>query len=118
LAFLNNQRLREGNGKVFQAIATAKSEAKKSKVTKNLQFRMNGEIAEYAMYNTGDIPLWQRIGDDLVVSAIAIPFDYKGLPKVTTLPVTVTVTKGNLKRCTSLVTLLGAVRQGENSQCP
>jgi hypothetical protein len=79
---------------------------------------MNGEIAEYAIYNSGVTPLWQKISDDVIVSAIAIPFDYRGLPKVTNLPVTVTVTKGISKRCTSVVTLLGAVRQGSATECP
>jgi len=118
LSFLNNQRVNTANGKVFQAINQAKSEAKSKKVTRTVEFRMNGTVAEYAIYSNGETPIWLTIPEDVVVSAIAIPIDSKGTIDPTDVPAQVTVTKGNLKRCTSIVTLLGAIRQGSNAECP
>lgn len=117
LGFLNNQRVNTANGKVFQAIATAKSAAKTTKVTKILEFRMNGNVAEYAIYSNGVTPIWKTISDDVVVSAIAIPINFQGTIDPNNVPAQVSVSKGNLKRCTSIVTLLGAVRQGSGTEC-
>ncbi|AFY74745.1 prepilin-type N-terminal cleavage/methylation domain-containing protein [Synechococcus sp. PCC 7502] len=118
IGFLNNQSVRSANGKVYSAIAQAKSEAKLNKVTKIVEFRQNGINAEYAVYTSGDTPIWQTLSDDVTVSAIAIPINYQGTINPNNVPSQVTITKGNLKRCTSIVTLLGAVRQGEGTECP
>jgi len=113
LAFTNNQRLRAANGKVYSAIAEAKSKAKLDKVTVFAEFRQNGDQAEYSVYK--DVPIWRQL-EDVTVTNSKIKIDFQGNTK--DVPTTVTVTNGNQKRCTSVVTLLGATRQLEGAECP
>jgi len=115
LAFTNNQRLRAANGKVFSAINEAKSKAKTDKVTVTAEFRQNGDRAEYAIYKSPLGAIWQTL-DDVTVSNSLVEVDFRGNTK--DVPTTVTVTNGNQKRCTSVVTLLGATRQLEGAECP
>jgi len=113
LAFANNQRLRAANGKVYSAIAEAKSKAKLDKVTVFAEFRQNGDQAEYSVYK--DVPIWRQL-EDVTVTNSKIEIDFQGNTK--DVPIIVIVSKGNQKRCTSVVTLLGATRQGEGAECP
>jgi len=115
LAFTNNQRLRAANGKVFSAINEAKSKAKTDKSTVIAEFRQNGDRAEYAIYKNPLGAIWQTL-DDVTVSNSLVEIDFRGNTK--DVPTTVTVTNGNQKRCTSVITLLGATRQLEGAECP
>jgi prepilin-type N-terminal cleavage/methylation domain-containing protein len=117
VGFVNRQRLKDANEGAIGAINRAKSEAKRDKVSRTAEFRMNGAIAEYAVYTEPSGAIWQKLGDVTVTPAIAT-FNSKGSPS--TIPVTVTVTTANSiqKRCVSVITLIGGVKQGSDSECP
>jgi prepilin-type N-terminal cleavage/methylation domain-containing protein len=115
VGFVNRQRLKDANEGVISAINRAKSEAKRDKVPRTAEFRMNGAIAEYAVYTDPTVAIWQRLGDVTITPAIAT-FNYRGQPA--TIPITVTVTTANKKRCVSVVTLIGGTKQGSDSECP
>jgi len=117
LAFANNQRLRAANGKVFSAITEAKSQAKRDKVTVTAEFRQTGNQAEYAIYKNALGAIFQPL-DDVVVTNSIVSIDSRGTLKAEDVPISVTVSKDSLKRCVTVVTLLGSVTQGEGAQCP
>jgi prepilin-type N-terminal cleavage/methylation domain-containing protein len=120
ISFVNNQRMREANGKAYQAINDAKSKAKKDKINYTVQFRMNGNTPEYAVYSGATAFYWDKLGDQVTVTPVAIPINYKGVVPPTSVGavVNIRVTNGNSKRCTTVATLLGALRQGVDAQCP
>lgn len=50
LAFINNQRLRTSFDRVYQAMQTAQSNAKRDKVSWQVSFRQNGTVFQWAVH--------------------------------------------------------------------
>ena len=118
-AFVQKQQIDAVNTSIYTILNQAKSEAKLKKLKVSAAFRMNGDRSEYSIYTGSTADGWQTLSRDIAVTPATIGFNYRGEPdQNVTLPATVTVTKNNLKRCTAVVTLLGAIRQGEQNQCP
>lgn len=63
LAFVNNQRLRTSLDRVYQAMQTAQSTAKREKIAWQASFRQNGTTAEWAVHpasvNPATLPISQ-----------------------------------------------------------
>lgn len=136
LAFINNQRVRTVNDRVFQTLRSAQSEAKRNKrdVTVTFdtsvdpptvtidnitqQLNVGGEIKK------GQIKLSAASCSTVPCTAAATPltFNYNGLvdPNSPKLPLVVTVVpaSGGAKKCVIVETLLGGMRTDEGTGCP
>ena len=144
LAFINRQRVRTVNDRVFQTLRTAQSEAKRTKsdrvVTFNLTdpptatintvtvpaqnpplqtvtFDAGGEI------KAGTIKLLTNVttagGADLPLNSII--FDYQGnvkqFPPIGRFVVSVSASPNGAKQCAIVETIIGGMRTGEGPEC-
>jgi prepilin-type N-terminal cleavage/methylation domain-containing protein len=121
LNFVENQRIAAANGGIFRAIEETKSIAKREQITYKVQFRQGAEVPEVSIYQ-GLVPgNWRSLSTEsqgIEISPKLIKINSKGnFDGDDDLPVKVVVTKGNLKRCTNVVTLLAAIRQGQGDAC-
>jgi len=130
LAFINNQRVRTVNDRVFQTLRSAQSEAKRSKrniiVTFNptpatdpptvtidnitQQLNVGGEIKKDTITLTVNQPA-------PTTPANSITFDYQGNPPTGSTPfyVTVVPASGGAKKCVIVETILGGMRTDEGT---
>ena len=146
LAFINRQRVRTVNDRVFQSLRTAQSEAKRSKrdVTVTFNYDPNPpanpvadpptvtidtnpaeldpskkEIRKETFSSGGEIKPRTIV---LATNATSITFDYQGNPSTT--PFVVTVAPANSKpdtsarQCARVETLIGGMRTAEGNDCP
>lgn len=146
VAFINQQRVSSARNQVSQAIRTAQSEAKRTKLRQAIVFQNRaGEPPRYAIVaNPKDnaaidrtkITNWTNLGDGSslklsvnqgdAASPPALMFDNYGsvVTSSTLEPITIpyTVTIGttlstNPRRCLKVTSLLGATIEQENSDC-
>jgi prepilin-type N-terminal cleavage/methylation domain-containing protein len=137
LGFINRQRVRTVNDRVFQSLRAAQSEAKRTKSDRvitfipsdpptatintvpplntplqTLTFDAGGEIKQ------GQVTLTTKIAP--ATPADSITFDYQGnlAPGTTPFVVTVAPAGGGAKHCVFVETLIGGMRTAEGSGCP
>ena len=136
LAFINRQRVRTVNDRVFQSLRLAQSEAKRTKstVTVTFNYAPNATPPVDPPTVTFDPPLATGGGTQtlngggeikpgtiaLVPNAASITFDYLGNPSTT--PFVVTVAPANApnssaRQCARVETLIGGMRTAEGTEC-
>ena len=133
LAFVNNQRLRTSNDRIYQAMQRARSNAMRDKLTWQASFRQQGEIAQWTVHQATIDPLtanWENLDpsvkiddettmlQDSSTNIWRIKFNYKGHPnsvrRITLSP----RSGGKAKRCVFVSTLLGAMRTSKDQAQP
>lgn len=148
VAFINQQRVSNARNQVSQAIRSAQSEAKRTKVPRAIVFQnRTGSAPRYAIVpkpdNTAIDPAkvtnWENLGDGSALrlsvnrGAFASPppllFDAYGsvVPSSVELPYTITIgteISENPRRCVTVTSILGGTIEGSGSdtdketQCP
>ncbi|MCC3529112.1 MAG: transcriptional regulator [Microcoleus sp. PH2017_22_RUC_O_B] len=142
LGFINRQRVRTVNDRVFQSLRTAQSEAKRTKRNVTIVFNNNTSTPPVdpptvtidgntqQLNAQGEIkPGTIALGTNAPApSANSITFDYQG--NVNQLPLdpsspngrrfvaTVSVPGGGAKQCVFVETLIGGMRTAEGNDCP
>ncbi|MHC5610553.1 MAG: pilus assembly FimT family protein [Nostoc sp.] len=96
LGFVNNQRLSKASDKIVQDIKTAQSEAKRLKLLQ--------EIPTYSVDNIS-----------IEYPSPKLQFDYRGTVKGDT-PYRINLTLGTKQHCAVVVTKLGVVMMGKDSE--
>ncbi len=133
LAFINNQRLRTSNDRIYQAMKTARSKAMRDKTTWQASFRQQDKIVQWAIHpesldaqkaNWQDLDSSVKIDDETTMLQDSstdiwrIKFNYKGHPnslrRITLSP----RSGGKAKRCVFVSTLLGAMRTSKEQAKP
>ena len=142
LGFINRQRVRTVNDRVFQSLRTAQSEAKRTKQPVTITFNYD-PTASPAIDpptvtingNTQQLNAQGEIKPGTIIlrtnapapSANSITFEYQG--NVNQLPVdpsspnsrrfvaTVSVSGGGAKQCVFVETIIGGMRTAEGSEC-
>lgn len=135
LGFINRQRVRTVNDRVFQSLRLAQSEAKRTKSPVTITFDTSvapkvtfipalptggseqkldggGEI------KPGTIQLTFSKPDSTDPKKSSITFDYQGNPDKTSFIVAVSTVNGGGKQCAIVETIIGGMRTGEGSECP
>ncbi|MEG4232238.1 GspH/FimT family pseudopilin [Microcoleus sp. Pol11C3] len=135
LAFINRQRVRTVNDRVFQSLRTAQSEAKrtKSSVTVTFNYAPNASPAiDPPTVTINNITQQLNAGGEIKPQTIAltvntpaapttppnsIVFDYQGnlTTGITPFYVTVAPSRGGTKQCVIVDTLLGGMRTDEGT---
>ncbi|MCC3497441.1 MAG: prepilin-type N-terminal cleavage/methylation domain-containing protein [Microcoleus sp. PH2017_15_JOR_U_A] len=142
LGFINRQRVRTVNDRVFQSLRTAQSEAKRTKRDVTIVFNNNTSTPPVdpptvaINGNTQQLNAQGEIKPGTIAlrtnapapSANSITFDYQG--NVNQLPLdpsspnghrfvaTVSVSGGGAKQCVFVETLIGGMRTAEGNDCP
>ena len=137
LGFINRQRVRTVNDRVFQSLRLAQSEAKRTKrgvtVTFNTPANDSPTITFDPALATGGSTQTLNGGGEikpgtilLASNATSITFDYQGNVKdglpldtsnVRRFVATVTAVNGGGKQCAIVETLIGGMRTGEGAEC-
>ena len=139
LGFINRQRVRTVNDRVFQTLRSAQSEAKRSKSDVTVTFYTTPSVdpprVEIDTNPAEPDPLKKEIRKEtfssggeikprtiaLSTTATSITFDYQGKPSTT--PFVVTVAPANAtpdssaRQCARVETIIGGMRTGEGSEC-
>lgn len=137
LAFINRQRVRTVNDRVFQSLRLAQSEAKRTKSTVTVTFSAPPVDPPTITFNpplaTGGSTQTLDGGGEIKPGTIAltvtpapttppnsIVFDYQGNPSTT--PFVVTVAPANApnssaRQCARVETLIGGMRTAEGTEC-
>ena len=145
LGFINRQRVRTVNDRVFQSLRTAQSEAKRTKRDITITFNNNTSTPPVdpptATINTnpaqnpplqtvtfdgggeikpGTITLTVNRPPGATTPPNSLTFDYQGNLTTDTTPFSVTVAAsgGGAKQCTIMQTLIGGMRTAEGNDCP
>ena len=141
LAFINRQRVRTVNDRVFQSLRTAQSEAKRSKRDIKVTFSAPSVDPPTVTFSpalaTGGSTQTLNAGGEikpgiiaLVSNATSITFDYQGnvkdplpldtsvTPNVSRFVATVSPVNGGGKQCAIVETIIGGMRTAEGSECP
>jgi len=140
LAFINRQRVRTVNDRVFQSLRLAQSEAKRTKSDRVVAF--NTPVTDPPTATIDSIPpnrnalgqlqplqiLTFDAGGEikpgtirLVSNANSITFDYLGRPSTAQFVVTVDPATSQLnsaaRQCVRVETIIGGMRTGEGAEC-
>jgi prepilin-type N-terminal cleavage/methylation domain-containing protein len=139
LGFINRQRVRTVNDRVFQSFRTAQSEAKRNKRDVTITFDKTGDPPKVTFnppLATGGSEQKLDAGGEIKPGTIALTFnrpdptdskksslvfDYQGnLTTGTTTPFIVVVAPvgGGGKQCAIVETLIGGMRTAEGNDCP
>ena len=133
LGFINNQRLRTSNDRIYQAMKTARSNAMRDKITWQASFRQQGEIAQWAVHpeslnaqqaNWQNLERSVQIDDETTLlkdsstNIRRIKFNYKGHPNSVRRITLSLRSGGTAKRCVFVSTLLGAMRTSRDRAKP
>jgi type II secretory pathway pseudopilin PulG len=142
LAFINRQRVRTVNDRVFQSLRLAQSEAKRTKRDIKIEFKSNASnppvdpptVTFTPSLATGGSTQTLNAGGEIkpgtiklsaascpvgaCTAATALTFNYNGVVDPVTNPglplvVTVSAVKGGSKQCVIVETLLGSMRTDE-----
>ena len=139
LGFINRQRVRTVNDRVFQSLRLAQSEAKRTKSDRVVTFNTPATDPPTATIKTDPAqnPPLQTLTFDvggeikpgtirLVPNATSITFDYLGNVKdqlpldtsnVRRFVVSVAAVNGGGKQCAIVETIIGGMRTGEGAEC-
>lgn len=131
LAFLERQRLNTAQNQVYLALRSAKSEAKRTKVTWQASFREDNGVVQWAIYpatanlNTAN---WNSLDSEIVIDQETtykllstgirrVEFGFMGEVKSVPLGRITLSSKnsGKIKRCVFVSTLLGALRTAKEN---
>ena len=137
LAFINRQRVRTVNDRVFQSLRLAQSEAKRTKRDITITFSapsvdpptvtFDPPLATGGSTQTlnagGEIkPGTIALSTNAIAPANSIVFDYQGNPSTTGFVVTVVPANSKpdsaAKQCVKVETLIGGMRTAEGNDCP
>ena len=133
LAFINRQRVRTVNDRVFQSLRLAQSEAKRTKRDITIEFNTKTstpavdpptvtiagntqQLNSGGEIKPGQIELSTKIAP--ATAANSITFNYQGNPDKTQFVVTVAPAGGGTKQCVIVQTLIGGMRTDEGTGCP
>ncbi|MDY7004124.1 MAG: prepilin-type N-terminal cleavage/methylation domain-containing protein [Cyanobacteriota bacterium] len=133
LAFINNQRLRTSNDRIYQGMKTARSNAMRDKITWQASFRQQDGIVQWAVHPESldaQKANWQNLESgvkidnettmrqDSSTKIWRIKFNYKGHPNGLR-RITLSLRSGDkAKRCVFISTLLGAMRTAKDQAKP
>jgi len=138
LGFINRQRVRTVNDRVFQSLRLAQSEAKRTKSEVKITFNSidsnNVKVPTVTFVPplpTGGSEQTLNVGGEVKPGTIqltfnkpdptpsqsSLTFDYQGRPDKTSFIVAVAAVNGGGKQCAIVETLIGGMRTGEGSQC-
>ncbi|MEG4024155.1 prepilin-type N-terminal cleavage/methylation domain-containing protein [Microcoleus sp. S13C4] len=140
LAFINRQRVRTVNDRVFQSLRLAQSEAKRTKSSVTITFdttvdppkvKFDPPVATGGSTQTlngggeikpGTIALIFNKPDSTDPKKSSLVFDYQGNPSTTPFVVTVAPSGGGAKQCARVETIIGGMRTAEGNDpvtgCP
>ena len=135
LGFVNNQRLNTAQSRVFSTLKDAQSSAKRSGTPTTFTIANDPTNGVYVQTSRSQSQyLEQGIQILSVTNAppptlpLTITFNSQGLPttvnstsKFTNFPLRITLNakdSPNRKRCTTITTLLGAMKSGSDTDCP
>ncbi|HBK98623.1 MAG TPA: transcriptional regulator [Microcoleaceae bacterium UBA10368] len=132
LGFINNQRVRTVNDRVFQTLRSAQSEAKRNKRDITVTFDTSVDPPTVTIDNiTQQLNVGGEIKKDTITLTVnkptasttpanSITFDYQGNLPTDTTPfyVTVVPASGGAKKCVIVETILGGMRTDEGAACP
>jgi type II secretory pathway pseudopilin PulG len=139
VAFINRQRVRTVNDRVFQSLRLAQSEAKRTKRDVTITFSAPPVDPPTVTFTpplaTGGSTQTLNGGGEikpgtikLVSNAPSITFDYLGnvnplppdpvTPNVSRFVATVSTVKGAAKQCAIVETIIGGMRTAEGNDCP
>ncbi|MEG4278796.1 prepilin-type N-terminal cleavage/methylation domain-containing protein [Microcoleus sp. MON1_C1] len=142
-AFINRQRVRTVNDRVFQSLRLAQSEAKRTKSSVTVTFHYDPNPAANPVADpptvtfspplpTGGSTQTLNAGGEIKPGTIALTFnkpdstdpkksslvfDYQGNPSTTQFVVTVAPSRGGAKQCARVETLIGGMRTAEGTEC-
>ena len=133
LTFINNQRLRTSNDRIYQALFKAKRNAMRDKITWQASFQEKDDIAQWAIHPETVDPQkadWQNLNpsvqiddettllQDSSTKIWRIKFNYKGHPNGFRRITLSLRSGGKAKRCVFISTLLGAMRTSKDREKP
>jgi len=141
LGFVNNNRLSASQSRVFSTLKEAQSTAKRSGTSTIFTIGNDPNNGAYVQTNRSQLQYLEQgvqvlsvtpatilpIPTSPITSQITITFDSQGLPvsvnsnSFTDFPLRITLNSRdtpNRKRCTSITTILGAMRSGSDTDCP
>ncbi|MEG5173554.1 GspH/FimT family pseudopilin [Microcoleus sp. B3-D7] len=133
-AFINRQRVRTVNDRVFQSLRLAQSEAKRTKSSVTVTFDTTVDpptVTFLPPLATGGSTQTLDGGGEIKPGTIAltvntpapttppnsIVFDYQGNPSTTPFVVTVAPSGGGARQCARVETLIGGMRTAEGAEC-
>ena len=140
LGFLNNNRLSSSQSRVFSTLKEAQSTAKRSgtpttftignDATNGAYVKTSRSQAQYLEQNVQILSVSQTVAGVYTPIALTTPvtisFSSQGFPTAvngtnfTNFPLRIVInpkTTSNLKRCTTITTILGATRSGSDTEC-
>ena len=139
LGFINRQRVRTVNDRVFQSLRLAQSEARRTKSDVTITFTTVDNLPTVTFVPplpTGGNTQTLNVGGEikpgtmtLVSNAPSITFDYLGNvkdklpvdtsvnPNISRFKVAVAAVNGGGKQCAIVETIIGGMRTGEGSEC-
>ena len=139
IGFMNNQRISTSQSRVFSTLRDAQSSAKKNGSTtifiigndpvKGAYASTDRSQAQYLEQGVQILSVTKATApkDIPLTSPLQITFNAQGLPTLvngdlfTDFPLSVTLnitSSPNRKRCTTIVTILGAMKSGSDTDCP
>ncbi len=137
LGFINNQRLRTSNDRIYQAMKTARSNAMRDKITWQASFQEKDEIAQWTVHPETvepDKANWENLDPSVQIDDETtlyqypsskypsteiwrVQFNYKGNTNGRLGRITLSLRSGGTaKRCVFVSTLLGAMRTSKNQE--
>ena len=138
LGLVNNNKVKNAQSEIFQAMRNAQSKAKLRKSSWEASFQnatdSNGEaVIQWAIHSANGSPIWQTITSPGVQidagntnlpntdGPYSVTFDYKGQVVDFVSPdMKITVVNSNAggrKKCAIVKTILGAMTTGQNTDC-
>jgi prepilin-type N-terminal cleavage/methylation domain-containing protein len=137
LGFINRQRVRTVNDRVFQSLRLAQSEAKRTKRDVTVTFDKNVDPPKVTFspalptggteqkldaggeIKSGTIALTFNKPDSTDPKKSSLTFDYQGNPDKTSFIVAVSAVKGGGKQCAIVETIIGGMRTADQAtDCP
>jgi prepilin-type N-terminal cleavage/methylation domain-containing protein len=138
LGFVNNNRLSASQSRVFSTLKEAQSSAKRSgsstiftlgnDATNGAYVQTNRSQAQYLEQGVQILSVTKATAPTAVTLPLTITFNSQGLPvsvntttSFTDFPLRITLNtrdSPNRKRCTTITTILGAMRSGSDTDCP
>lgn len=130
IGWMNRLRVRAVQDAAYQALQTARSQAKNKKIEYCATFGNPESVPKVALHSASSAPSqWESLNGEIRSGQVAlfttgaesdtICFDYKGNTDNAGAMVVMQVPKAdNTRLCVSVATLLGVLHAGSGSQCP
>jgi type II secretion system protein H len=138
LGFVNNNRLSSSQSRVFSTLKEAQSSAKRSGTpttitigndpTNGAYVQTSRSQAQYLEQNVKILSVSRTVANvyDPIALPVTISFSSQGVPTTvngtnfTNFPLRIVVNPkntSNLKRCTTITTILGSIKSGSDTEC-